>query len=92
MKTITQDLFYEYTFLSDLNYNPGKTKAVFVKSNIDTTTNGYLQHLWLYDHGTVKQLTSGAKEANYCWKMMIIFYLVHNGKKKMMSYPQPFIV
>jgi len=68
MKTITQDLFYEYTFLSDLNYNPGKTKAVFVKSNIDTVTNGYLQHLWLYDHGTVKQLTSGAKEANYCWE------------------------
>jgi len=68
MKTITQDLFYEYTFLSDLNYNPGKTKAVFVKSNIDTTTNGYLQHLWLYDHGVVNQLTAGAKEANYCWE------------------------
>ena len=68
MKTITQDLFHEYTFLSNLNYNPGKTKAVFVKTNIDVASNGYLQHLWLYDHGVIKQLTAGDKEANYCWE------------------------
>lgn len=68
MKKITQDLFYEYQFLANLNYNPAKTVAAFVKSVVDKDNNSYQQFIWLSENGKFRQLTTGGKEGNYFWE------------------------
>ena len=65
MKPISQDLFYDYKFLSSLNYSPSKEYAVFCISTCDVPSNGYTQHLYTYKNGEVKQLTAAAKENSY---------------------------
>ena len=65
MKPITQDLFYDYKFLSNLTYSPAKEYAVFCISTCNVQENNYDQHLYVYRDGTVKQLTAAAKESSF---------------------------
>ena len=82
MKAITQDLFYDYQFLANLNYNPAKSVAAFVKSSVNVDDNGYDQCIWLYENGKCRQLTSGKKENNYVWEddENILFMANREGK------------
>lgn len=68
MKPITQDLFYDYKFLSNLTYSPAKEYAVFCISTCNVGENNYDQHLYVYRDGTVKQLTAAAKESTFFFK------------------------
>ena len=68
MKPITQDLFYDYKFLSNLTYSPAKEYAVFCISTCNVQENNYDQHLYVYRDGTVKQLTAAAKESSFFFK------------------------
>lgn len=68
MKPITQDLFYNYKFLSGLTYSPDKDYAVFCISTCNVKENGYDQHLYTYRDGCVKQLTAAAKESSFFFK------------------------
>ena len=68
MKAITQDLFYDYRFLSNLTYSPEKEYAVFCISTCNADQNDYDQHLYLYRDGQVKQLTAAAKESTFCFR------------------------
>lgn len=68
MKPITQDLFYDYKFLSELTYSPAKEYAVFCISTCNVEENDYDQHLYVYRDGTVRQLTSEGKESAFFFK------------------------
>lgn len=68
MKAIKQDLFYDYKFLSNLNYNPSKSVAAFVKSEINIKEDGYNQNIWLIENGNFRQLTYGQNDGNYFWE------------------------
>lgn len=68
MKPITQDLFHDYKFLSNLTYSPAKNYAVFCISTCNVEQNGYDQHLYTYRDGVVKQLTAAAKESTFFFR------------------------
>ncbi len=65
MKPITQDLFYDYKFLSELTCSPSKEYAVFCVSTCNAAENDYDQHLYVYRDGSVRQLTTEAKESTF---------------------------
>lgn len=68
MKPISQDLFYDYKFLSNLTYSPAKRYAVFCISTCNVEQNSYDQHLYTYRDGTVKQLTAASKESAFFFR------------------------
>lgn len=68
MKPISQDLFYDYKFLSNLTYSPAKRYAVFCVSTCNAEQNAYDQHLYTYRDGAVRQLTSAAKESDFFFR------------------------
>lgn len=67
MQPITMDLFYQYKFLSNLTASPSGDYAVFCQSTFDVPNNGYIQHLYTYKDGTVKQLTAASRESTFCF-------------------------
>ena len=67
MRPIEQKDILTYKFLSDPRYNPAHTRAAFVVSQANEGENSYESRLWLYENGTVKQLTDLGKERGYVW-------------------------
>lgn len=61
-----EDLF-AFRFLSEPSFNPSGTKAAFVVSDADTEENCYTSRLWLYENGSVRQLTDLGKERGFIW-------------------------
>ena len=78
-----EDLF-TYRFLSEPRFNPSGTKAAFVVSNADTDENCYASRLWLYENGSVRQLTDLGKERGYLWldDDRILFSAVRSAAEK----------
>lgn len=61
MKKITQDLFHEFNFLSNLAYT-ADGKVLFVKTVQNVGENSYESHIFQLKEGKVRQLTSGKNE------------------------------
>ena len=78
-----EDLF-TYRFLSEPRFNPSGTKAAFVVSNADPEENCYTSRLWLYENGSVRQLTDLGKERGFLWldDERILFPTVRSAAEK----------
>ena len=72
MKEITQDLFREFSFLSDLSISEDKKKLFFVEAKCDNEKNSYRKRLWVLDTETEekKSLTAWKRSVcPVCWAM-----------------------
>ncbi|MBQ1827081.1 MAG: S9 family peptidase, partial [Erysipelotrichaceae bacterium] len=61
MKKITQDLFHEFNFLTNLAYT-SDGKILFVKTKQNVEKNNYESHIFQLKDGQIRQLTSGKSE------------------------------
>ncbi len=77
--------FLHFRFLSSPKFAPGGKRAAFVVSNCNEEGNGYESRLWLWDKGSLRQLTDLGKENRFYWEdeTHIIFPAIRNdGEKK----------
>ncbi len=61
MKKITQDLFHEFNFLTNLAYS-SDGKILFVKTKQNVEKNNYESHIFQLKNGQIRQLTNGTSE------------------------------
>ena len=68
MKQLKLNSFFDYRFLSELNYSPDGDKAAAVISKADPDSNSYVSSIYLYKSGDWKRLTAMDKERGYVWE------------------------
>ena len=56
MDQLSMKDFYQYHFLSNLNYNPSGSAAAFVSAVSNPEQNNYYTQLWLLKDGTTTKL------------------------------------
>ena len=67
MKPIELKDFLNYRFLSGLRYAPEGGRAAFAVSVANEESNSYDSCLWLYENGSLRQLTSLGREKTFWW-------------------------
>ncbi len=84
MKPVEQTDILNYRFLSGVRYCPNGTRAAFVTANANEEENCYERRLWLYENGTVRQLTDLGKEGRFVWldNDRLLFPAVRSAKEK----------
>ena len=84
MRPVEQKDLMNYRFLSNVRYAPGGARAAFVVANADEEDNSYERRLWLYENGTVRQLTDMGKEGGFVWldEQRLLFPAVRTTKEK----------
>jgi len=84
MKPVEQKDILSYSFLSNVLYNPAKSRAAFVVSRANEAENSYESRLWLYEKEAVKQLTDLGKERSFLWldDDRLIFPAVRSAAEK----------
>ncbi|MBR5094556.1 MAG: S9 family peptidase, partial [Oscillospiraceae bacterium] len=84
MRAIELRDILDYRFLSAIRYAPGGRRAAFVVANADEEENSYEQRLWLYEAGTVRQLTDLGKEGRFVWldEERILFPALRSAREK----------
>lgn len=84
MESIALKDFLQYTFLSQPRYAPGGAHAAFVAARANEEENNYESRLWLYDGGSLRQLTDLGKESRFLWEdeNHILFPAVRSAKEK----------
>ena len=70
MEAITQNLFYEYKFLSNLQLSKDKSKLAFVETKCDLDNNDYLQRLHVIDTASDKEVLCTSFTKRYPYFMM----------------------
>ena len=68
MKQLKLNSFFDYRFLSELNYSPDGDKAAAVISKADPDSNSYVSSIYLYKSVDWKRLTAMDKERGYVWE------------------------
>ena len=84
MKGVESRDILNYRFLSGLRYAPGGRRAAFVVSTADEESNAYEARLWLYENGSVRQLTDLGQEKSFAWldEDRLLFPAVRTAKEK----------
>ena len=84
MKPVEKTDILNYRFLSGVRYCPNGTRAAFVTANANEEENCYERRLWLYENGTVRQLTDLGKEGRFVWldNDRLLFPAVRSAKEK----------
>ena len=84
MKPIKQTDLLQFKFLSNLRFAPGGKRAAFVVANANLEENAYEQRLWLYESGSLRQLTDLGKESGFVWldENRLIFPAVRSAAEK----------
>ncbi len=84
MEPITQKDLLQYQFLSGVRFSPEGERAAFVVANSNEEENCYEQRLWLYEDGSLRQLTDLGKEGSFLWldEHRLIFPAVRSAKEK----------
>lgn len=84
MKPVTMEDLLCYRFLSRPLFNPSGSRAAFVVSAANRDENAYESRLWLYENGSVRQLTDLGKESSYIWldDDRILFPAVRSSAEK----------
>ena len=70
MEAITQNLFYDYKFLSNLQLSKDKSKLAFVETKCDLDNNDYLQRLHVIDTASDKEVLCTSFTKRYPYFMM----------------------
>ena len=68
MEKLELEDFYQYQYLSDVQYAPDGKKAAFIVKNANLDDNGYDSSLWLWDDTGVRRLTSQGRVQQYLWE------------------------
>ncbi|MBQ1234562.1 MAG: S9 family peptidase [Oscillospiraceae bacterium] len=68
MKELKLQDFYEYKFLSGLNFSPDKKQAAFVVHNANVAANDYDSFLYLKNENGIHKITGFGKEKSYVWE------------------------
>jgi len=68
MKELQLQDFYQYKFLSNLNFSPDKKQAAFVVSSANVAANDYDSYIYLKNENGINKLTSFGKEKSYIWE------------------------
>ena len=68
MKGLCIDQFFTYKFLSGLRWSPDGKRAAFTVTVANKEENAYDAFLYLYENGTVKQLTALGSEKGAFWE------------------------
>ena len=84
MEPITQKDLLNYKFLSAVRFSPNGNRAAFVVANSNEEENSYERRLWLYENGSLRQLTDLGKEGSFLWldDKRLIFPAVRSAKEK----------
>ena len=84
MEPIKQQDLLQYKFLSGVRYAPGGERAAFAVANANEEENNYERRLWLYENGSLRQLTDLGKEGSFLWidEHRLIFPAVRSAKEK----------
>ena len=84
MEPITQKDLLNYKFLSAVRFAPGGQRAAFVVASSNEAENNYERRLWLFENGSLRQLTDLGQEGSFLWldQDRLIFPAVRSAKEK----------
>ena len=84
MEPITQRDLLNYKFLSSPRFAPGGQRAAFVVASSNEEENNYERRLWLFENGSLRQLTDLGQEGSFLWldQDRLIFPAVRSAKEK----------
>ena len=68
MKSITSELFYEYSFPHSISYDPEGKKAAFVLTRPDVENNSYKNRLWVCENGLTRDVLDLGTQTYYVWE------------------------
>lgn len=68
MKQLKLEDFFDYQYLSDVQYAPDGKAAAFVVKKANLEDNAYDSSIWLYENGGIRQLTTMGRDGQYVWE------------------------